>query len=287
MSQIGCFIGSPIGATRVADPRWIWQQPDWPHFHWQAETLAPLLRACQQAQGRLLGMAGAIAGDAQAEGELDTLLQNIITSSAIEGERLNVASVRSSLARRLGVAGEEGAPATPRSEGLAELMLDATQHHDAPLDTARLFHWHAWLFPQPESLLAHPIRVGSLRGDEPMQVVSGRIDRPTVHFEAPPRAGAGSAARCLPRLVQPQSRRCRARSAAARRHGAFLVCHPAPVRRRQRSPHPRHHRPGAGPGRASGHPLSCDVGQHPGRSRRLLPRAGIQPEGRRWISPPG
>ena len=189
MSQIGYFIGSPIGATRVADSRWIWQLPDWPHFHWQAETLAPLLRACQQAQGRLLGMAGAIAGDAQAEGELDTLLQNIITSSAIEGERLNVASVRSSLARRLGVVGDEGAPATPRSEGLAELMLDATQHYDARLDAQRLFRWHAWLFPQPESLLVHPLRIGTLRGDEPMQVVSGRIDRPTVHFEAPPREG--------------------------------------------------------------------------------------------------
>jgi Fic family protein len=189
MSLIVRFIGSPIGATRVADPRWIWQQPNWPNFHWQAETLAPLLRACQQAQGRLLGMAGAIAGDAQAEGELDTLLQNIITSSAIEGERLNVASVRSSLARRLGVTSNAGAPATLRSEGLAELMLDATQHHDTPLDTARLFHWHAWLFPQPDSLLAHPVRVGDLRGEEPMQVVSGRIDRPTVHFEAPPREG--------------------------------------------------------------------------------------------------
>lgn len=168
-------------------PRWIWQQPDWPRLHWQAETLAPLLRACQQAQGRLLGMAGAIAGHAQAQGELDTLLQNIITSSAIEGETLNVASVRSSLARRLGVASDEGARTTPRSEGLAALMLDATQRHDAPLDMPRLLEWHGWLFPQQNALLAHPIRVGSLRGDEPMQVVSGRIDRPTVHFEAPPR----------------------------------------------------------------------------------------------------
>jgi Fic family protein len=189
LSQFSQIIGSPIGATRVADTRWIWQQPDWPHFHWQGETLAPLLRACQQAQGRLLGMASAIAGDAQADGELDTLLQNIITSSAIEGERLNVASVRSSLARRLGVTGDEGAPTTPRSEGLAELTLDATQSYNGALDTSRLFRWHAWLFPQQNSLLAHPIRVGSLRGDEPMRVVSGSIDRPTVHFEAPPRQG--------------------------------------------------------------------------------------------------
>jgi len=173
----------------LESPRWIWQQSDWPHFRWQAETLAPLLRACQQAQGQLLGMAGAIAGDAQAEGELDTLLQNIITSSAIEGERLNVASVRSSLARRLGVAPNENAHTTPRSEGLAQLMLDATQGYDAPLDMPRLLHWHEWLFPRQEALLGHPIRVGSLRGEEPMQVVSGRIDRPTVHFEAPPLKG--------------------------------------------------------------------------------------------------
>jgi Fic family protein len=170
-------------------PRWIWQQSDWPQFKWQPETLAPLLRACQQAHGRLLGMAGAIAGDAQAQGELDTLLQNIITSSAIEGEQLNVASVRSSLARRLGMPAEEGARITPRSEGMAELMLDATQRYGEPLDMPRLLHWHAWLFPQQDALLAHPIRVGSLRGEEPMQVVSGRIDRPTVHFEAPPREG--------------------------------------------------------------------------------------------------
>jgi Fic family protein len=168
-------------------PRWIWQQPDWPQFHWQTDALAPLLRACQQEQGRLLGRAGAIAGDAQSPSELDTLLQNIITSSAIEGETINVASVRSSLAHRLGVAADEGARTTSRSEGLAELMLDATQNYDVPLDMSRLLEWHAWLFPEQDTLLTHAIRVGSLRGDEPMQVVSGRIDRPTVHFQAPPR----------------------------------------------------------------------------------------------------
>lgn len=173
----------------MSSPRWIWQRPDWPQFHWQVEALASLLRDCQLAQGRLLGMAGAIVGDAQAQDELDTLLQNIVTSSAIEGEQLNAASVRSSLARRLGVAVASQGPSTPRSEGLAELMLDATQHCDAPLDLARLLLWHQWLFPLKESVLPRHIRVGSLRGDEPMQVVSGRIDRPVVHFEAPPREG--------------------------------------------------------------------------------------------------
>lgn len=171
----------------MRNPQWIWQQPEWPHFEWQADRLAALLRACAQAQGRLLGMAGAVDADAEAQDSLDALLQNIVTSSAIEGEQLNVGSVRSSLARRLGLAAE-GKP-SPRSEGLAELQLDATVRHDQPLTVARLCTWHRWLFPEDDSPLASRIHVGTLRGDAPMQVVSGRLDRPTVHFEAPPRQG--------------------------------------------------------------------------------------------------
>ncbi|MBA5705960.1 Fic family protein [Pseudomonas fulva] len=170
------------------DPQWIWQQPDWPAFTWQTETLAPLLRACSQVQGRLLGMLDVVGHDTEVQSSLDALLQNIVTSCAIEGEQLNVGSVRSSLARRLGL-NEESQPTTPRSEGLAALLLDATQGYQQTLDTKRLFIWHRWLFPSDDPLLARPLHIGTLRGDEPMQVVSGRIDRPTVHFEAPPRTG--------------------------------------------------------------------------------------------------
>ena len=167
--------------------QWIWQQRNWPSFTWDVERLAPLLRSCTLAQGRLLGMIGASGTDASEYSELDALLQNVITSSAIEGEQLNVGSVRSSLAKRLGMASDERV--TPRSEGLAELMLDATQQHQTPLTSERLMRWHSLLFPEPSSLLANRIRVATLRGVEPMQVVSGRIDRPVVHFEAPPRDG--------------------------------------------------------------------------------------------------
>jgi Fic family protein len=167
---------------------WIWQHPDWPAFSWQIDRLAPLLRGCSQAQGRLLGMLGAVGTDVSTQTALDALLQNIITSSAIEGEQLNVGSVRSSLAKRLGLAPDQRVSA--RSEGLAELTLDAISHHAATLTFERLLQWHALLFPAQESfLISHPIRVGALRGDEPMQVVSGRMDRPTVHFEAPARQG--------------------------------------------------------------------------------------------------
>lgn len=169
---------------------WIWQQPDWPDFNWQAERLAPLLRECVQMQGRLLGMAGSVGDSMSAQSELDALLQNIVTSSAIEGEQLNVGSVRSSLARRLGLEWIDRDSVSQRSEGLAQLMLDATHGFDEPLTLARLLEWHTWLFPAEEAMFsARPILVGTLRGDEPMQVVSGRLDRPTVHFEAPPRLG--------------------------------------------------------------------------------------------------
>lgn len=170
--------------------QWIWQQPDWPDFNWQAERLTPLLRECVQAQGQLMGMAGSVSNALGAQAELDALLQNIVTSSAIEGEQLNVGSVRSSLARRLGVALIDGDNVSQRSEGLAQLMLDATRRFAEPLSSERLLEWHRWLFPDQDSeLTSRSLRVGALRGDEPMQVVSGRIDRPTVHFEAPPREG--------------------------------------------------------------------------------------------------
>ena len=167
--------------------QWIWQRPEWPVFTWQADALAAPLRACVQAQGTLLGMAGAVDRADELHGQLDTLLQNIITSSAIEGETLNVASVRSSLARRLGL--EPDSKPSPRSEGVAELLLDATRNIDQPLTLERLFSWHRQLFPDEALPLYSAMRVGELRGDEPMQVVSGRLDRPRVHFEAPRRAG--------------------------------------------------------------------------------------------------
>ncbi|WP_460095707.1 Fic family protein [Pseudomonas sp. S3_C01] len=171
-------------------PHWIWQQPDWPDFRWQAEALAPLLRECVQTQGQLLGMTGAVTASLSAQNELDALLQNIVTSSAIEGEQLNVSSVRSSLARRLGLEHVDDTPVNQRSEGLTNLLLDATRHFNQPLTVERLLEWHEWLFPDQTSDLAYrQIRVGALRGDEPMQVVSGRLERPIVHFEAPPRQG--------------------------------------------------------------------------------------------------
>ncbi|VAW86474.1 Fic domain protein, PA0574 type [hydrothermal vent metagenome] len=168
--------------------KWVWQQPDWPDFRWQDKRILPLLRAVRLKQGVLLGKTGSgfEYSTTSSRAALDILLQNIITSSAIEGEQLNAPAVRSSLAKRLGLDQSRPYPISKRSEGLAEMMLDATQNLSSSLTLSRLFWWHSWLFPE-DDLLLQPIKVAQLRGDEPMQVVSGRIDRPKVHFEAPPR----------------------------------------------------------------------------------------------------
>jgi Fic family protein len=169
--------------------RWIWQQLAWPHFHCQDDIASPFLRNLRTKQGLLQG--STLTSDLSPAATLDVLVQNIITSSAIENEILNVASVRSSLAKRLGVVADDETlhyPTSARTEGLAEIMFDILNHWDSALSEERLFQWHGKLFPDAEHFRAS-IRVGQLRGDEPMQVVSGRLDKPKVHFEAPPRLG--------------------------------------------------------------------------------------------------
>ena len=122
---------------------WIWQHEGWPHFCWQDEPLQPRLRTAQRNLGILLGT-HSVHGSTQTQQAqaLDTLLANILASSAIEDERLNAQSVRSSLARRLGVSEEQPYPISDRSEGLAAMMLEAIDNRHQPLTLERLLQWH-------------------------------------------------------------------------------------------------------------------------------------------------
>jgi Fic family protein len=122
----------------------------------------------------------------RAEATLQTLTTEIIKSSEIEGEMLDQDSVRSSIARRLGMDIGALAPADRNVEGVVEMTLDATQNYSAPLTAPRLFGWHAALFPTGYSGM-RKITVARWRDDSrgPMQVVAGPIGRERVHFEAP------------------------------------------------------------------------------------------------------
>jgi Fic family protein len=137
-------------------------------------------------QGRHLGRMEALGFDLRAEASLVTLTDDVVKSSAIEGEILNLGEVRSSVARRLGL-DVAGLPGPGREvEGVVEMMLDATRNFRTPLTVERLFGWHAALFPTGRRGM-HRITVGAWRTDEtgPMQVVSGPIGHETVHFQAP------------------------------------------------------------------------------------------------------
>ncbi len=122
----------------------------------------------------------------RAEAVLDTLTEDVLKSSEIEGEKLDRDQVRSSIARRLGLDIGGLAPVDRNVEGVVEMMLDATQRYSEPLTGRRLFAWHAALFPTGHSGISK-IRVGAWRDDAkgPMQVVSGAIGKERVHYEAP------------------------------------------------------------------------------------------------------
>ncbi len=166
--------------------RYIHELPDWPEFVWNHERLAGLLASVRHRQGRLLGRMEALGFPLKAEATLQTLTLDVLKSSEIEGELLDRAQVRSSIARRLGMDIGALAPADRHVDGVVEMMLDATQNHAKPLSATRLFGWHAALFPTGYGGM-HKILVGQWRNDAkgPMQVVSGGFGKERVHFEAP------------------------------------------------------------------------------------------------------
>lgn len=165
---------------------WIWESAAWPALQWDAATLAAPLAKARAAQGRVLGMASMLSPTLGDEALASVLIQDGLNTSAIEGETLNAASVRSSVSRKLTITAPLGAPKSRAVDGLIDMLVDATRNHAQPLSTERLCRWQAVLFPDGFSGL-HAVRTGELRGDAPMQVVSGAVGREVVHFEAPPR----------------------------------------------------------------------------------------------------
>ncbi len=165
---------------------YIYERKDWPKLTWSRERLAALLAAVRHRQGRLIGRMEGLGFSLRSEAVLQSLTEDVLKSSEIEGENLDRDQVRSSIARRLGLDIGGLAAADRHVEGVVEMMLDATQHYSDPLTEERLFSWHSALFHTGRSGMKK-IVVGGWRDDKagPMQVVSGPIGREKVHFQAP------------------------------------------------------------------------------------------------------
>ncbi len=165
---------------------YIHQDNNWPNFTFDLNQLTPTLLQVKGMQGRLIGRMEFMGFELREEAFLNTLTQDILKTSEIEGELLDADQVRSSLARKLGMDVVGLVPSDRNVDGLVEMMLDATTNYASDLTEDRLFGWHSCLFPSGRSGM-FKIQVGDWRSEDkgPMQVVSGPLGKEKIHFEAP------------------------------------------------------------------------------------------------------
>ncbi len=167
--------------------KYIYQHKQWPDFHWDTSVISTVLASVRFKQGRLIGQMENLGFQLQKEATLMAMTEEVIMSSEIEGEILDVAQVRSSIARQMGIDVAGIVPSDRRVDGVVEMMIDATQNFIQALTDERLFGWHALLFPIGRSG-SRKIEVGNWRNnpkEDPMQVISGAMGREQVHFQAP------------------------------------------------------------------------------------------------------
>lgn len=161
---------------------WNWQLPDWPHFQFEKTRVWETETQFLKNSGVMVGAMYHLDQDANQQLVVQLMSQEMVESSAIEGEVLDRASVQSSIARHLGFAADRRR-SSPAEAGAAELMADLYRHYTAPLTDQSLFDWHAMLMNGRRDLKV----VGGYRTHTAaMQIISGPVHAPHVHFEAPP-----------------------------------------------------------------------------------------------------
>ena len=164
--------------------RWNWQQTDWPRFSWEAARLVKAEERFLLAAGGLVGAVRHLQDEDRDQLFIEVMSEEALTTSEIEGEFLDRMSVQSSIRRELGLA-HDAVRSTPAEQGIGELMVDVYRGFAASLTREMLWSWHSMVMRGRSDLRD----VGGYRThEEAMQVVSGRLDAPKVHFEAPPSA---------------------------------------------------------------------------------------------------
>ncbi len=172
----------------MSESSWIWTSPNWPKLAYDVERLVSPLQRARKESGAVVGKAAAIGAAELAVVQQDIWAGEAVATAAIEGEMLELGSVRSSVARRLGITPTFTAAVPRNIEGLLDVMEDAAAHWDSELTEERLCRWKASLFPGGGTAL-RTIEVGRYRShDDPMQIVSGPIGKEAVHYVAPPSA---------------------------------------------------------------------------------------------------
>ncbi|AHJ14250.1 Fic family protein [Sulfurospirillum multivorans] len=166
--------------------RWIWQYENYPHFTYQFEKLEHLLQKISMEQGYLLALSQTLSQDTIHQRQCDALLNETLSTSAIEGEILNRDSVKASIAKKFGFQNIDDKKIIDSTDNLVSILIDANTNYDKDLTLERLFGWHNALFPKGYSGL-RKINIATFRGEDTMQIVGGHIGKEVVYYEAPPR----------------------------------------------------------------------------------------------------
>lgn len=164
--------------------KYIYENENWTDFYWDDSVIGQVFGEVRHLQGNILGRMALVGFDTKSQSQLNNLMQDVVKTSEIEGERLDYDLVRSSIARKLGLNEGGLSPLNRHVDGIVEILLDATQQFQKPLSHQRLFGWHAALFPTGYSGM-YKIEVGTYRSGE-MQVVSGALGKQKVHYQAVP-----------------------------------------------------------------------------------------------------
>ena len=165
--------------------QWIWQHSNWPLFFYDIEQLLPRLATLNRLIGSLEITSRTLAGEALLDAQEKVLIDEVLETSAIEGEILRRSSVRASIRKRLGLSVSQD-DSDRHTDALVSMLLDARRSSELHLTAEKLFSWHASLFPTGYSGL-HKINVAEYRGQEQMQIVSGPFGKEKIHYIAPPR----------------------------------------------------------------------------------------------------
>jgi len=204
--------------------KYIWQLKNWHDFKYDTTAVLKPLTDLRVMQGKLLGRVAGLDIGLSVDAQAFILVEETVRTSEIEGQQFDRAAVRSSVAVKLGLPKGVGAP-DRYADGLVDVLLDAVRFYDKPLTQARLNGWQASLFPVGYSGL-RKIRVGKLRGNEPMQIVSGPIGKEKVHFEALPRERLDEEMRYFLKWWQTSADQMDGVLRAAQAHLHFLTIHP-------------------------------------------------------------
>jgi len=204
--------------------KYIWQIKNWHDFKYDATAVLKPLSELRVMQGKLLGRVAALDIGLSTDAQASILVEETVRTAEIEGQQLSRAAVRTSVAVKLGLPKGVGTP-DRYADGLVDVLLDAVRSYDKPLTQTRLNGWHASLFPTGYTGM-RKIRVGKLRGNEPMQIVSGPIGKEKVHFEALPRERLDEEMRFFLKWWQTSADRMDGILRAAQAHLHFLTIHP-------------------------------------------------------------